>query len=140
MKSDTVNAVNILKTENLTCVICGNGTIYKSCERGVKPLLNLIDNDCDITGFCAADKVVGNGAAYLYVLLGVSEVYAGIISKPAKDTLDMHGITVFYDKITDEIRNRTNTGRCPMEVAVEGAFDAKDAMERIRNKLREINV
>lgn len=138
MKNDTINAKSILKAEELTCVICKGGTVYRSSERGVKPLLKLIDEKCDCKGFCAADKVVGNGAAYLYVLLGVAEVYADVISKPAKVTLEKHRVSIFYDNITDEIRNRTDTGRCPMEEAVDEAETPAEALEKIRNKLKEL--
>lgn len=54
-----------------------------STERGVKPLLQWLDGENSVKGFSAVDKVVGRAAAFLYVLLEVKEVYAGVMSEGA---------------------------------------------------------
>ena len=100
-------------------------------------MLELLDQD--LRGFCAADKVVGKAAAMLYCLIGVSEVYARIISEPALAVLKAEGIGVFYDQIVPAIRNRTGTGFCPMEAAVWDLADPQAAPEILRNALAKLN-
>ena len=73
-------AKTLLAEGGYTCVICGGDKVYTSHERGVKPLLELLEQGAELKGFSAADRVVGKAAAFLYVLLGVSAVYAGVIS------------------------------------------------------------
>ena len=46
-------------------------------------------------GFAAADRVVGRAAAFLYVLLGAGEIYAGVMSDTAADVLERFGVAVF---------------------------------------------
>ena len=72
--TDLKKARLALSSGEFTCVICKNERIYTSKDRGVKPLVELYEAKTDLIGFSAADKVVGKGAAYLYVLLNVSAV------------------------------------------------------------------
>ena len=88
--------------------------------------------------YSAADKVVGNGAAFLYVLLKIKEVHANIISKSACMTLKNNNIPVTYDTLVEAIRNRDNTGFCPIEEAVAGISSPDDALVAIRNKLKSL--
>lgn len=137
MQNDTIHARDLLHNGHYTCVLCRNGNVLSDDRRGVKPLLELLDRD--LTGFCAADKVVGKAAALLYQLLGIAELYAGVISEPAVQVLESHGITVFYDHRVPAIRNRTNTGFCPMETAVWNVDDPRLAPDILRDALAERN-
>ncbi len=134
--------LNVLKSELITgeytCVIRKDGVTYTSKARGVKPLLTWLDDKADMKGALAADKVVGNGAAMLYVLLGVKALYALTLSESAKTTLEKHGIYVQYDVCVESIRNRAGDGPCPMEAAVQGIDnpqEAKCAMEQTLQKM-----
>lgn len=138
MNKDLIEAKNRLIEGGYTCVVIKNKQVYTSMERGVKPLLAWLDTGFDLTEYSAADKVIGKGAAMLYVLLGVKAIYAPVISEPAKQTLMQHGIEVFYDQCVDGIRNRTNTGPCPMEDAVKGIDYPEEALLAIREKLRSM--
>ena len=138
MRNDTVFALEILREEALTCVICRGADCYKSTARGVAPLLQLLDGGSDRRGFCAADTVVGAGAAYLYVLLGVCEVYACVLSEGAHEILTRFGISCHFDSLVPQIRNRAGDGFCPIEAAVAGAADPQDALARIRKRLAEL--
>ena len=73
-----------------TCVLTDGAEIYTSTHRGVKPLVQFLESGKAFVGFSAADKVVGKAAAYLYVLLGVKEIYAQIISETAEKVLSAH--------------------------------------------------
>lgn len=139
MNSKLIKAVELLKEGDYTCVWVKDNNFTSSRERGVKPLLKRIDGGGSLNGYYAADKVVGNGAAMLYVLLEVSELYALVISESALATLKNHNIPVYYDLCVTNIRNRTNTGICPMEEAVEGISSPEKALEAIRNKLKTLN-
>lgn len=122
-----------------TCVIQNGEHVYSSTERGVKPLLTWVNEGKDFSGFAAADKVVGKAAAFLYVLLNVDEMYAKVISVPAIDVLERYGIQVSFDEKVDAIRNRANTGFCPMESAVWEITEPAEALKVIRSKALELS-
>lgn len=136
--SELERAKSLLEESDNTCVIVGGSETLVSQKRGVAPLLEWLDEGKDLSGYCAADKVVGNGAAFLYVLLGVTELYAGVISESALDTLKRHGIGVTYGVLTEAIRNRDNTGFCPIESAVKGISSPEEALAAIRERLSQM--
>lgn len=138
MLKDTENARSILQAQSYTCVICKDGLIYTATERGVKPLLNWLDSELDLDGFCAADKVVGRATAFLYCLLGVQEVYAHVMSRPAAQVLQNAGISFHAGQLVDGIINRRGTGPCPFEAAVMDIQDASAALAAIRRKLAQM--
>ena len=131
MNHDLSFACERLESGGFTCVLCKNDTVLTATERGVQPLLQFLHAKQDLRGFSAADRVVGKAAAYLYVLMGVSALYAKVLSKPAKDVLEYYGISVQYETLTDAIRNRTGDGYCPMEQAVLSLSDPKEALRAI---------
>lgn len=132
-------AVSMLEEQALTLSAVKGNEKITSRERGVKPLLELIDEGKTLEGYSAADKVVGAAAAYLYVLLGAKELYAGVISRKASDVLEKYGITIEYDTLAEAIKNRSGTGFCPMETAVSNAVSPENALELIRAKLKELS-
>ena len=135
MRSETEKARAFLESGGYTCVVCRGDITYTATERGVKPLLSWLDGGTDLTGFCAADKVVGRATAFLYCLLGVEEVYAQVMSRPAAQVLEAHGIVVQVGQLVDGIINRRGTGPCPFEAAVMDIDDAEEALIAIRAKL-----
>jgi hypothetical protein len=137
--NDLNKAKELLLANGYTCVVCRNNEIYTSVQRGVTPLIEWHKGDTDLSGFCAADKVVGKGAAFLYVLLGINEVYAAVISRPALDVLLSHGIKTEYGILADNIINRSGDGICPIESAVLGTYDPHEAYSAIVKKLQEIS-
>lgn len=137
--TDFERAWLLLQEEGYTCVLCGGDQVLTSRLRGVKPILNWLDQGLDLHGYSAADKVVGKAAAFLYVLLGVKEVYGQVMSVPAKSVLEAHGILNGCTEEVDAIRNRTNTGFCPMETAVWDIVDPQEALDAIRRKAKELN-
>ena len=138
MKTNIMKAVEILDEGSYTCVLCKDDMVYTSTKRGVKPLIEWYNSGINMRGFYAADKVVGKAAAFLYVLLGVDEVYAPVMSESALHTLESNGIKVQCKQLVKEIINRAGTGRCPMEEAVDGITDAKEALEAIKRKIEEL--
>ncbi len=106
--------------------------------RGVSPMAEFISSGRDLKGFTAADLVVGRAAAMLFVLAGISAVYAVVISRGGLDYLKERGVTVEYGIVTDVIMNRLGTDRCPMEKAVEGITDPQEGYEAIVKALEEM--
>ena len=111
---------------------------YCSRERGVKPLLSLLDGACATKEAFAADKTVGAGAAHLYVLLGVRAIWARVISVSAKQVLEDNNIEVFYDECVEYIINRRGDGMCPIEAAVADAKDSHEAHALILEALKKL--
>lgn len=136
--ADIEKAVETLSNTDSTCVICKGETLLTSDKRGVAPLLGWLESDVDLSGASAADKVVGNAAAYLYVLMNVKAVYATVISEPALATLEKYKIGVTYKKLVKAIVNRTKDGYCPMETAVSAASNPNEALALIKEKLRSL--
>ncbi len=105
---------------------------------GLPPLLDWLDAGLNLHDYAAADKVVGNAAAFLYVLLHIGALHAEVLSHAALRTLQQHHIPVTYTTLTETIRNREQTGSCPMEAAVAGITDPQEAYTAIRKRLAEI--
>ena len=92
----------------------------------------------DTCGFYAADKVVGKAAALLYCLLGVRCVYGAVMSDAAVKVLRRNGIEAYWGRLTENIRNRTNTGLCPMEAATMHIDDPEEALDVILATLKSL--
>lgn len=135
MKADLKKAVDLLFEGEYTCVLCKDDEVITSTVRGVKPLIDWLNSKTELKGFCAADKVVGKAAAFLYVLLNVDSVYAPVMSKTAIDILSRYGIEPFYDLSVEVIRNRSDTDICPMEKTVQNINDPIIAFEKIKQRL-----
>lgn len=140
MKTNLQKAKEILVKTDATCVLCYEEQVLICHERGVKPLLQWLESGEDFHLFSAADKVVGNGAAFLYVLLGIKELHAGVISQSACRTLEQYAIPFTYDTLVPVIHNRTHTGTCPMEEAVTGITDPQKALLAIKEKVRALSL
>lgn len=134
--NDLEKAKSILQGSDYTCVLCRGDQIHTSRHRGVRPLLELLETD--VSGFCAADKVVGKATALLYRLLKVRAIHATVISQAALQALQNSDIAVSWDSQVDYIKNRAGDGRCPMEQATEGIDDPQVALIAIRQKLKEL--
>ena len=128
----------LLAEENLTCVLSDGNRLIKSRERGVKPLIGFIESGKSFKGFTAADKVVGKAAALLYALMGVSSLYASVISEGALTVCKSFGISVEYGTLTQNIINRRGDGFCPMEQAVADISDPQTAFKAVKEKLKNL--
>lgn len=138
MTADLEKAKYYVEKCDCTCAIVKGEDVFTSTDRGVAPLLKLVDAGKNVKGFSAADKVLGKGSALLYVLLGVCEIYTGIISSAALEILKAHGISVYYEQSVETIINRKGDGPCPIETALEATNDPKRAVEIIKNTLRKL--
>lgn len=138
--TDIEKAKQYLMSGDYTCVLCRDDEKYISKQRGVKPLVAWVESGEDFRGFSAADKVVGKATAFLYTLLGVKAVYAGVISKSASEVLESKKILVEYGEFAEYIINRSGDGICPFEATVLDINDSKIAYQVIRDKMKEMNI
>ena len=113
--SGAERAESLLISEGHTCVLCRGEETYSSDKR-----------------------TVGAGAAYLYVLLGVKEVRAGIISEAGLKILNDAGIVCRFKSKVPYIINRAGDGMCPIESAVKDAGSPEEALAIIKQTLKSL--
>ena len=132
-------AITLLNSTDNTCVLCNDHTVLTDKRRGVRPLLDLLENNTNVENFSVADKVVGKAAAFLYCLLKVKNLYARVISQPALDILHQAGIETQYSELVPAIQNRTKDGFCPMERAVWDITSASEALVAVQQTLEKLS-
>ena len=138
-KTNLETAKEYMSEYNYTLVLAKGNKILTSHDKGIKPLLDFCEFEVSFSGYACADKVVGKGAALLYVYLGITDVYAKTISKHALTVLKNNNINVEYDTLVDKIKDRTGKGFCPIETSVLNCNDPNEALTLIKNKLEELS-
>ncbi len=118
--------------------LCKDGQVITRDDKGISPMVELIGEGADLTGYSVSDLIVGKAAAMLFVLSGISCVHAVVLSQSGEDYLKSHNIEYTYDTLTERIINRMGTGACPMETAVENIDDPKEGYEAIVKKREEL--
>lgn len=131
MNRETEKAKTLLESGEPTLVLCSKTKTITSAERGVKTLLAFVKEKKNLKGFSAADKVVGKGAAALFCLLGIKELYTPLISEGARGLLEENGIEVFFDEEVKNIINRKGDGICPVESALGEERELSKCLEII---------
>ena len=126
---DLDTAKNLL--QEYTCVLVKDSSVYGSTKTGIAPMLDFLSQDLDLSGFSAADKIVGKAAAMLFVLAGVKEVYGQVMSRAAQAFLQSHGISCSCDTLTEHIINRKGDDICPMEKTVQNMDDPATAFSAL---------
>ena len=134
-------AIKILEEEkDLTLVLVLNKDIYKSSEKGIKSLLQLLNSGKNYLNYSAADKIIGKAAAMLYKLLNINDIYGEVMSISAINFLEQNNINFKYKIKTNEIINRKGTGICPMEQTVLNIENTTEAKKLLENKLKELKI
>ncbi len=116
---------------------------YYSRGRGISDLAHLVlygnagSKKKPLQGLYVADKVVGKGAAALLVVGGARRVHAQLISEPALQMLNDARIRVSCDKRVPAIRNRDNSGPCPVEALCAPCRTAEECVPLIRKFVEE---
>lgn len=130
--------VKLLYEGCYSCVI-RNSEVRTFTQRGVADLYDLLSLEpAFLRGAQIADKVIGKAAAALMVLGGVQQIYTDIISEPALALLRNAGIKIEYMQAVPRIRNRANTGWCPMETICYEVETAEDMFPLIRNFVQQM--
>ena len=138
LTENLTKAREILTENRYTLALFDGNELITSEKRGVAPLLSLQECRGKLRGFSAADRVVGKGAALLYALLEIKELYTPVISLSARDVLSENGISVIYDKCVPYIINRKGDGMCPIERAVQNTSNPYIALSVIRSALENL--
>ncbi len=133
--TDLERAKSILDKENYACVVVKGDEVITSNLLGVKPLISFVNEGKDLTGYSAADKVVGRAAAFLYSKLNIKCVHAKLISESAFDVLESNGIEYSYEEVVPNILNRTMDDYCPMEKSVLNTYDIDEAVVNIKEAI-----
>lgn len=132
--NDLEKAKEIFEKENCTLVLVKGESIIKSQEHGLSKLVELIDKDEDLTDYSVCDNVCGRAASFLYVLLGVKEVYANTMAKLSIQILDRaeikYSANAFVETLLDS-ENKTDK----MELAVLRSGTPLKAFEDIKKEL-----
>lgn len=117
-----------------TICLCKDGQCLTSDRRGIAPMMDWIADGVDLTGYSAADIVVGKAAAMLFVKSGIAAIYAKTISRSAKAYLESHGVSLSYGTLTEYIINREGTDICPMEKTVLATDDAAEGYRLLKER------
>lgn len=107
----------ILHQKNASLVVAyADGEIKKYYQDRIKDIENILqENPNALKGAIVADKVIGKVAASILIVAGVKQIYADVMSQHAIPVLDENGVLYEYSEKVDYIRNKDNTGMCPME-------------------------
>ncbi len=107
----------ILHQKNASLVVFyASGEIKEYYQNRIKDIKNILqENPNALKGAIVADKVIGKVAASIFAVAGVKQIYADVMSQYAIPVLDENCILYEYSEKVDYIRNKDNTGMCPME-------------------------
>ena len=108
---------NILLEKNASLVVCyKDGEIKEYYQDRIKDIKEILNKDKSaLKDAVIADKVIGKVAASILTVAGVKEIYAEIISEFAIPILEKNNIKYEYDEKVEYVKNKDNTGMCPME-------------------------
>ena len=134
--TDIETAVKNLEGHSLC--LCREGEFFTDDGRGISPMMRFISEGRDLSGYSAADVIVGKAAAMLFVKAGIKEVYGRVMSEAAKEYLESRGIPLGFTTLTDRIINRQGTDICPMEKAVAEISDPEEGYAALKAKLEEL--
>lgn len=125
----------ISQLKNHSIVLIDEKEIIISDQKGIIPLLELINSNKKLENFSIADKVVGKAVAILILKANIKNVYAKTLSVSAKNLLEKRHVNVKYSFLVDVIKNKDNTDICPMERAVENIDDVETGYRILKEKV-----
>lgn len=127
--------------ENLsghTICLCKGENIITDDGKGISPMMKFIGENKGISGYSAADIIVGKAAAMLFVKAGISAVHGKVMSYAGKEYLESRGIPCTYDTLTENITDRSGKDICPMERTVSAIEDPDVGYEALKAKIAEM--
>ena len=132
-------AKKMLGTDGITCIVLKDGADpLISRIRGVRPVIQWIEEGADLKGAAVFDTIVGRAAAMMYALAGADFVYGRVMSLGGAAELEKAGIKYEYGEQVDVITNRQGTGMCPMEQTVLGVADPAEAMLALKARIAQM--
>jgi hypothetical protein len=138
MVGDLKIAARLLEQEGHALVVVRDGRVLLSSRMpGVKSLLDALDNNV-LPGSAVADKVIGRAAAMIAVQGEVTAIHTPLMSEGAAEVLAEAGILYCAGKTVPAIKNRDNTGSCPIEYATQFTVVPEKGVNAVRQLLREL--
>ena len=129
------NLIRELNEGNHSLVVESKGKIYCYDGRGISDLLRLLAEEPELlSGSRVADKIVGKAAAGLMLKGGVIEIYAELISTPAKELIKKAGVKLSFTDEVHHIVNRTGTDCCPMEKLCYDLHSPEEIYIKVKSK------
>ena len=133
------DAQQLLLKDKASCVIIKEGKIsFTLKEKGIRPILYAYENGL-FKDAIVVDKVIGKAAAMVMFLGEVFACFGAIVSKGAQDFLQSKAIFIKGEKIVPWIKNRTETGLCPMEETIASITSPTEAVIAIKAKLLQLS-
>ncbi len=135
-----LRAVETIESGQADCVLLQpDQPPYPASGRGVRPLLQLLQNDPQrLQGAVLVDKIIGKAAAMLAVLGGVRQVFALTASEPGLAYLAANGIPAQAHAMVRQIVNRTGDGLCPLEQSVLTLNDPHEGRAAIQKTVARL--
>ena len=124
--------------EGHSICLCRGEELLTDDGRGISPMVRFIGEGRELSGWSAADVIVGKAAAALFVKAGVRAVCGVVMSAAGEEYLKAHGVEASYGTLTERIMNRRGTGICPMEQAVSGIDDAGECYRVLCDRLAQM--
>lgn len=134
-------AKSILNKEKKAIVIVKDGrVVFSSDGRGIKPIYTALNELKDqLIGSSVADKVIGKAAAMICQQAQIKELSTNLISEGGLKVLDNTPIIYEYDKLVPYIKNRDQSGMCPVETLSLKTDNIDDLLAQISSFLKNIN-
>lgn len=139
--NDIELAKNLLDNEQRALVIVKDGKVLFSVDgKGIKPIYTAFNELKDeLKGSSVADKVIGKAAAMIYEHAAIKELSTKLISENAISVLGNTSIIYEYEKSVPYIKNRDQSGMCPVETLSLKVNNIDDLLIEISNFLANIN-
>ena len=122
--------------EGHTLCVCKAESVIVSDKRGIYPMVDIICSETDVSGWSAADIIVGKAAAMLFVYAGIDEVYGRVLSREGARVLEQYNVPYTCATLADYIINRSGDDICPMEKLVKNIESPKMAFAVLKNALK----
>jgi len=129
---DLMTAKNNFADGRCTFVMVNRGSILTSSERGIMPMFKAVtENIIETNGASVADKIIGKAAVLLAIYGGVKNIFASTTTFTAVDICKEYNIYIEYNNIVVAIKNRDQTGNCPMEKLSEGVTQPEEMVDKV---------
>lgn len=132
--NDIELAQTLFQANGYAFVIVKDASVIATGTReGIGELLDAVTKHGEaLRGAALADKIVGKAVAMVAAYAGVTSVYTPLGSEAAQKVLADHKISFQADRLVPLIRNKPNTGPCPMERLTQPLDEPAAAVEALR--------
>jgi len=114
----------------------GDRMIYSARGGGLRPLWDALEKFQEKSGLILHDKVTGLAAARLIVRSGiVDEIFTMVVSLPAREFLQNHGIALNAFEVTASILTKDKGAVCPGEVIALSHSGSDEFTQNIKGLL-----